>query len=144
MRPLTASNLKYKAIAAHIIPGLFSWIKNNLTGLVREMRWGYLPPLMVYFAAGISGFTGIIESFFVKEALGLSASQLGTKYLNKIFVIERGQYNELGILMITVALIGLTLPIATVVFMNPTNGWAWKNSSRRPRAKSPGYHYPQA
>jgi hypothetical protein len=76
--------------------------------------------------------------------LALSASQLGTKYLNKIFVIERGQYNELGILMITVALIGLTLPIATVVFMNPTNGWAWKNSSRRPRAKSPGYHYPQA
>jgi len=31
---------------------------------------------MVYFAAGISGFTGIIESFFVKEALGLSAGFL--------------------------------------------------------------------
>ena len=40
------------------------------------MRWSYLPPLMVYFAAGISGFTGIIESFFVKEALGLSAGFL--------------------------------------------------------------------
>jgi hypothetical protein len=73
-----------------------------------------------------------------------SASHLGTKYLNKIFVIERGQYNEPGILMITVAVIGLTLPIATVVFMNPTGGWAWKNFNRRPRAKSPGYHYPQA
>ncbi len=31
---------------------------------------------MVYLAAGISGFTGIIESFFVKEELGLSAAFL--------------------------------------------------------------------
>ena len=61
-------------------------------------------------------------------SLALSASHLGTKYLNKIFVIERGQYNELGILMISVALIGLTLPIATVVFFNPTNDWPGKNS----------------
>ncbi|MGB5748182.1 MAG: hypothetical protein WBM69_14455, partial [Desulfobacterales bacterium] len=75
--------------------------------------------------------------------LALSASHLGTKYLNKIFVIERGQYNELGILMISVALIGLALPIATVVFFNPTNGFTWKKLyPRQPRAKSPGYHYP--
>jgi hypothetical protein len=40
------------------------------------MRWSYLPPLMVYLAAGVSGFTGIIESFFVKEQLGLSAAFL--------------------------------------------------------------------
>ena len=40
------------------------------------MRWSYLPPLMVYLAAGISGFTGIIESFFVIEQLGLSAAFL--------------------------------------------------------------------
>jgi len=40
------------------------------------MRWSYLPPLMVYFAAGVSGFTGIIESFFVKEELGLTAAFL--------------------------------------------------------------------
>jgi len=73
---MTISNLKYKAIAAHLVPGLLNWIKNNLSGLVREMRWSYLPPLMVYFAAGISGFTGIIESFFVKEELGLSAGFL--------------------------------------------------------------------
>ena len=70
---MTISNLKFKAIAAHLVPGLLNWIKNDLSGLVREMRWSYLPPLMVYFAAGISGFTGIIESFFVKEAHGLSA-----------------------------------------------------------------------
>ena len=51
--------------------------------------------------------------------LALSASQLGTKYLNKAFVIERGQYNELGALMITVALISLIIPITTVVLFNP-------------------------
>jgi hypothetical protein len=51
--------------------------------------------------------------------LALSASHLGTKYLNKVFTIERGQYDELGILMIVVALITLILPIMTVVLFNP-------------------------
>ena len=40
------------------------------------MRWSYIPPLMVYLAAGVSGFTGIIESFFIKDTLGLSAAFL--------------------------------------------------------------------
>ena len=52
------------------------WLKNDFFGIVREMRWSYLPPLLVYLAAGISSFTGIIESFFVKETLGLSAAFL--------------------------------------------------------------------
>jgi len=52
------------------------WLKNDFFGIVREMRFSYLPPLMVYLAAGISGFTGIIESFFVKDELGLSAAFL--------------------------------------------------------------------
>jgi hypothetical protein len=51
--------------------------------------------------------------------LALSASHLGTQYLNKIFIIERGRYDELGVLMITVALITLILPIMTVVLLNP-------------------------
>jgi len=46
--------------------------------LAREMRWSYVPPLMVYFAAGVSGFTGIIEAFFVREKLGLSAAVLAS------------------------------------------------------------------
>ena len=33
---------------------------------------------MVYLAAGVSGFTGIIESFFVKDQLGLSAAFLAS------------------------------------------------------------------
>lgn len=42
----------------------------------RQFRWSFLPPLMVYFAAGISGVTGIVGTFFVKEYLGLSAAFL--------------------------------------------------------------------
>ena len=52
------------------------WFVADFLGIFREMRWSYLPPLMVYLAAGISAFTGIIESFFVKEELGLSAEFL--------------------------------------------------------------------
>jgi MFS family permease len=52
------------------------WLKNDFFGIVSEMRLSYLPPLMVYLAAGVSGFTGIVESFFVKEELGLSAAFL--------------------------------------------------------------------
>ncbi len=40
------------------------------------MRISYMPPLMVYVAAGISGLTGIVGTFFVKEYLGLSAEIL--------------------------------------------------------------------
>ncbi len=40
------------------------------------MRLSYLPPLMVYVAAGISGLTSIVGTFFVKEHLGLSAEFL--------------------------------------------------------------------
>ena len=39
-------------------------------------RLSYLPPLMVYLAAGISGLTGIVGTFFVKEYLGISAEFL--------------------------------------------------------------------
>ncbi|NRB39612.1 MAG: hypothetical protein HRU20_14260 [Pseudomonadales bacterium] len=39
-------------------------------------RSSYLPPLMVYMAAGISGLTAIVSTFFVKESLGLSAEFL--------------------------------------------------------------------
>ena len=52
------------------------WFVGDFLGIFREMRWSYLPPLMVYLAAGVSAFTGIIESFFVKEQLGLSAAFL--------------------------------------------------------------------
>ena len=52
------------------------WIDVNILSLGREMRLSYLPPLMVYMAYGISGLTGIVGTFFVKDYLGLSASFL--------------------------------------------------------------------
>lgn len=55
---------------------LHHWIDSNILSLGREMRWSYLPPLMVYIAAGVSGLTGIVGTFFVKDYLGLSAAFL--------------------------------------------------------------------
>jgi hypothetical protein len=52
------------------------WFSINILALGREMRLSYLPPLMVYVAAGISGLTGIVGTFYVKEKLGLSAEFL--------------------------------------------------------------------
>jgi hypothetical protein len=61
-------------------PGAFGaawhWLDRNFFELGREMRLSYLPPLMVYVAAGISGLTGIVGTFFVKDYLGLSAEFL--------------------------------------------------------------------
>jgi hypothetical protein len=69
-------------------------------------------------------FFAVMASF---TNLALSLSQLGTKYLNQIFLITRevrdratGQvtvpadYSELGVLLMTVTLIGLTLPLAAI------------------------------
>lgn len=55
---------------------LVSWVDRNILSLGREMRLSYLPPLMVYVAYGISGLTGIVGTFFVKDYLGLSAAFL--------------------------------------------------------------------
>ncbi|MFQ5596855.1 MAG: hypothetical protein ACE5GK_02275 [Nitrospiria bacterium] len=52
------------------------WIDRNILELGREMRLSYLPPLMVYVAAGVSGLTNIVGTFFVKEYLGLTAEFL--------------------------------------------------------------------
>jgi len=58
------------------ITKLWKWFTADFLGIFKEMRWSYIPPLMVYLAAGVSGFTGIIESFFIKDTLGLSAAFL--------------------------------------------------------------------
>jgi len=55
---------------------VLGWMDRNILALGREMRLSYLPPLMVYAAAGISGLTGVVGTFYVKERLGLSAEFL--------------------------------------------------------------------
>ena len=52
------------------------WFGDNILALAREMRWSYLPPMMVYVAAGISGLTAIVGTFFIKNHLDLSAEFL--------------------------------------------------------------------
>ncbi len=51
-------------------------IEKSLLEPVYAMRWRYLPLLMIYFAYGASGVTGIAESFWIKEELGLPAETL--------------------------------------------------------------------
>ena len=70
-------------------------------------------------------FFAVFASF---TNLALSASSLGTKYLNQMFVVKRevkdkitnqvvtvADYSELGILIIAVALITFALPIGAVI-----------------------------
>ena len=52
------------------------FVDNTLIDLGREFRWSYLPSLTVYVAAGISGLTGIVGIFFIKDYLNLSATFL--------------------------------------------------------------------
>jgi len=54
------------------------WIDSVFVDLARQFRVSYLPPLMVYLAAGISGLTSTVGTFFVKEHLNLSAAVLAS------------------------------------------------------------------
>ena len=70
-------------------------------------------------------FFAVFASF---TNLALSASSLGTKYLNKMFVVTRevkdkitnqvvtvADYSELGMLLITTTIITIALPIGAVI-----------------------------
>lgn len=55
---------------------IIRWFDAIVLDAVRQFRWTYLPPLMVYLAAGVAGLTAIVGTFFVKDYLGLSADAL--------------------------------------------------------------------
>ncbi|MGD2140136.1 MAG: hypothetical protein PVH25_07070 [Burkholderiales bacterium] len=59
-----------------VIGALWRWFDRSILALGREFRLSFMPPLMVYAAAGISGLTAVVGTFFVKERLGLSAEFL--------------------------------------------------------------------
>jgi hypothetical protein len=44
------------------------------------------------------------------------AGQLQTKYLNQAFTVGRGEYDELGMLLITVTLLSLLFPLTAIAF----------------------------
>jgi hypothetical protein len=75
-------------------------------------------------------FFAVMGSF---TNLALSAAQLGTKYLNQIFLVTRevkgpgtlaitvpADYSELGGLLITAAVLGLVLPFAAIALARVT------------------------
>ena len=47
--------------------------------------------------------------------LALVAGQMQTKYLNHMYAVGRGEYGELGVLLITVTVIGLVVPLAAIL-----------------------------
>ncbi len=46
--------------------------------------------------------------------LALVTGQLATKYLNSVFVVQRGMYGELPLLTVVVSIIGLVVPLAAI------------------------------
>ena len=47
--------------------------------------------------------------------LAVTAGQLQTKYLNQLFTVTRGNYNDLGLLMVTVAALTCLIPVAVIL-----------------------------
>jgi BT1 family len=78
MQKNTESDNKYMQKINDFEHQLHGWLDRNLYDLIRQMRLSYVPPMMVYLAAGVSGLTGIVGTFFVKDYLGLSAEFLAT------------------------------------------------------------------
>ena len=72
---------------------MLAWIANSAP-----------PQLKATFFAVMASFTN----------LALAASQLGTKYLNQVFIVKRGDYSEVGALLIVVAVLTLAMPLVVV------------------------------
>ncbi|MFW8634534.1 hypothetical protein [Cribrihabitans pelagius] len=53
-----------------------NWFDAIVLDLLRQLRWSFLPPLLVYFAFGAQGITSVAAAFYVKEELALSAAFL--------------------------------------------------------------------
>src|ERR1043165_7571104 len=64
------------AFARDLRGPVLRWFERNFLELGHEVRLSYLPPLMVYLAAGLSGLISIAGTFFIKEHLSLSAEFL--------------------------------------------------------------------
>ena len=125
--------------------GLHEWTASNSGGIVDakfiaiintavESPLGQVAmiPLLAWIARNAPAhlkatFFAVFASF---TNLALSASALGTKYLNEAFVVTRevkdklsgaiittADYSELGLLLITVLLITLTVPIGMVIII---------------------------
>ena len=54
------------------------WMQQHMIAIRRDFHLSYLPPLMVYLAAGVSSLTSIVGIFFVKDYLSLSSVVLAS------------------------------------------------------------------
>jgi len=59
-----------------MIKNVTLFFKHTFVDLAKQFRLSYMPPLMIYVAAGVSGLTGIVGMFFIKDYLNLSAAFL--------------------------------------------------------------------
>ena len=110
---------------------LLTWVDRNILSLAREMRLSYLPPLMVYVAAGVSALTGIVGTFFVKEYLGLSAEFLaalgfwaGIPYVLKMplgHLVDLMWRYKAALLVLGAALIAVSLVIMYGLIAHPAH-----------------------
>jgi len=57
-------------------PNFAVWLKDQVIEPVRAMKVAYLPFLMVYFAYGLTGVTGIAAFYWTKDVLKFSATEL--------------------------------------------------------------------
>ncbi|MDA9754410.1 hypothetical protein N9U97_00330 [Candidatus Pelagibacter sp.] len=109
-------------------------ISNDInTALESPLGQVSMIPLLAWIAKNAPAhlkatFFAVFASF---TNLALSASALGTKYLNEVFTVTRevkdkvsgeiqttADYSELGILLIVVTLLTLILPILFVIIIN--------------------------
>jgi hypothetical protein len=98
-------------------------------------------PMLAWIAASApphlkATFFAVMASF---TNLALSLSQLGTKYLNQLFTVTRevrdpvtglitvpADYSELDFLLLTVTLLSLLLPLATIFLVHRSAlVWSW-------------------
>lgn len=117
------------------------YLHDAFIGLARSLRWSYLPPLMVYLAAGISALTAIVGTFFVKDYLGLSAAFLAglgfwaglpwalkmpLGHLVDLFWRQKNIFVYLGASIITVSLLmmfGLIAHTERMSVVMPIEAW---------------------
>ncbi|PKO50710.1 MAG: hypothetical protein CVU28_12330, partial [Betaproteobacteria bacterium HGW-Betaproteobacteria-21] len=115
------------AMTGGIVDARFIAIAN--TALESPLGQVAMVPMLAWIAN--SAPSHLKATFFAVMAsftnLALSASQLGTKYLNQIFTITRevkdatsglvktqADYSELGLLLLTVTALGLSLPLLAI------------------------------
>src|SRR3990172_1333605 len=102
------------------------WIDRNILELGRELRWSYLPPLMVYMAAGVSGLSAsflaalgfwVVIPWSLKMVLGHVVDLL---WRWKSVLVYIGACLIAASLLIMVGLIGERAAMAAIM---PVEAW---------------------